>query len=71
MLTYYIQDTNLNTNINFNENKTNTILIIGANGVGKTTSIAKIANYFVKNHKKVLLVAGDTFRAGAIEQLKA
>ena len=45
--------------------------IVGINGVGKTTSIAKIANYFVKNHKKVLLVAGDTFRAGAIEQLKA
>lgn len=71
MLTYYIQDTNLNTNINFTDNKTNTILIIGANGVGKTTSIAKIANFFIKSNKKILLVAGDTFRAGAIEQLKA
>lgn len=70
MLTYYIQDTNLNTNINLNSDRTNTILIIGANGVGKTTSIAKIANHFKNNNKKVLLVAGDTFRAGAIEQLK-
>lgn len=69
MLTYYIQDTNLNTNINLNEGKTNTLLIIGANGVGKTTSIAKIANTFKNQNKKVLLVAGDTFRAGAIEQL--
>lgn len=68
MLTYYIQDTNLNTNINL-DNKTNTILIIGANGVGKTTSIAKIAHFFKKANKKVLLIAGDTFRAGAVEQL--
>lgn len=70
MLTYYIQDTSLSTNINLSANKTNTILIIGANGVGKTTSIAKISHYFVKQNKKVLLVAGDTFRAGAIEQLQ-
>ena len=70
MLTYYIQDSSLTTNINLEPNKTNVILIIGANGVGKTTSIAKIANYFVKQNKKILLVAGDTFRAGAIEQLK-
>ena len=45
------------------------ILIVGVNGVGKTTSIAKIANLEKKAGKKVLLVAGDTFRAGAIEQL--
>lgn len=70
MLTYYIQDTDLNTNINLELNRTNVILVIGVNGVGKTTSIAKIASYFTKINKKVLLVAGDTFRAGAIEQLK-
>lgn len=70
MLTYYIQDTDLNTNINLELGKTNVLLVIGVNGVGKTTSIAKIANYFSKANKKVLLVAGDTFRAGAIEQLK-
>ncbi len=46
------------------------ILVVGVNGVGKTTSIAKIANRYKNQGKKVLLVAGDTFRAGAVEQLK-
>jgi len=45
------------------------ILVVGVNGVGKTTSIAKLANIYKKQGKKVLLVAGDTFRAGAVEQL--
>ena len=45
------------------------ILVIGVNGVGKTTSIAKIANVLKQDGKKVILAAGDTFRAGAIEQL--
>ncbi len=46
------------------------ILVVGVNGVGKTTSIGKIANLYKKQGKKVLLAAGDTFRAGAAEQLK-
>ena len=46
-----------------------TIMVIGVNGVGKTTSIAKIANKFQKDGKKVVLAACDTFRAGAVEQL--
>ncbi len=46
------------------------ILVIGVNGVGKTTTIAKLANLFKKQGKKVLLVAADTFRAAAIEQLE-
>lgn len=46
------------------------ILIIGVNGVGKTTSIAKISNYLKSEGKKVVLAAADTFRAGAIEQLQ-
>ena len=46
------------------------ILVIGVNGVGKTTSIGKIANKYKKHGKSVLLVAGDTFRAAAIDQLK-
>lgn len=46
------------------------ILIIGVNGVGKTTSIGKLANYYSKQGKKVLLAAGDTFRAAAASQLK-
>lgn len=70
IFTYYIQDTDINTNINLYNDKTNVVLVVGVNGVGKTTSIAKITKYFVDQNKKVLLVAGDTFRAGAVEQLK-
>ncbi|NBX75945.1 MAG: signal recognition particle-docking protein FtsY [Proteobacteria bacterium] len=46
------------------------ISIVGINGAGKTTTIGKLANYFKSSGKKVLLGAGDTFRAGAIAQLK-
>jgi fused signal recognition particle receptor len=46
------------------------ILVVGVNGVGKTTSIGKLGAYFKAQGKKVLFVAGDTFRAGAIDQLK-
>lgn len=49
--------------------KKEVILIVGVNGVGKTTSIGKITNLYKKEGKKVLLCAADTFRAGAIEQL--
>lgn len=45
-------------------------LFVGVNGVGKTTSIAKLANRFIKEGKKVLIAAGDTFRAAAEEQLR-
>lgn len=51
------------------ETSPSVILVIGVNGVGKTTSIAKIANSLKSQKKKVILAAGDTFRAGAIEQL--
>ena len=46
------------------------ILMLGVNGVGKTTTIAKLANLFLQDHKKVLFGACDTFRAAAIEQLE-
>ena len=46
------------------------ILVIGVNGVGKTTSIAKIAHHLISSGKKVVLAAGDTFRAAAIDQLQ-
>ena len=45
-------------------------LVVGINGVGKTTTIAKLAHRLTRQGRKVLLAAGDTFRAGAIEQLK-
>ena len=52
------------------DTKPSVILVIGVNGVGKTTTIAKIANNLISKKKKVMLAAGDTFRAGAIEQLQ-
>ena len=50
--------------------KPSVILVIGVNGVGKTTSIGKIANSLKKQNKKVLMAAADTFRAAAVEQLE-
>lgn len=50
--------------------KPHTILMVGVNGAGKTTSIGKLANYFRQQNKRVILAAGDTFRAAAIEQLQ-
>ncbi len=47
------------------------IFMIGVNGVGKTTTIGKLASYFTSRGKRVLLVAGDTYRAAAVSQLKA
>ena len=52
------------------ETKPSVILVVGVNGVGKTTSIGKIANNLVKNGKKVVIAAADTFRAAAVEQLE-
>ena len=51
------------------ENKKTVMLVIGVNGVGKTTSVGKLAGQYKNAGKKVLLAAADTFRAGAIEQL--
>ena len=52
------------------DSKLNIILVVGVNGVGKTTTIGKLANFYKNINKKVLLGAADTFRAGAIDQLK-
>ena len=49
---------------------TTTIMVVGVNGTGKTTSVAKLASYYKKNGKSVVLAAGDTFRAAAVDQLK-
>lgn len=51
------------------EHKPTVILVVGVNGAGKTTSIGKLAHYFQKQGKQVMLAAGDTFRAAATEQL--
>ncbi|BBB22910.1 signal recognition particle-docking protein FtsY [Abyssogena phaseoliformis symbiont OG214] len=61
-----IEDNQLNTNIN----ETFVILIVGVNGAGKTTLIGKLAKSFQNQGKSVMLAAGDTFRAAAVEQLK-
>src|SRR5690606_23819850 len=55
--------------INLAESGPTVILVVGVNGSGKTTSIAKLANLFRSQNKKVVLGAGDTFRAAAVEQL--
>ncbi|HHO59585.1 MAG TPA: signal recognition particle-docking protein FtsY, partial [Thiotrichales bacterium] len=52
------------------KNKPFVILVVGINGAGKTTSIGKLANYFKQQGKSVMLAAGDTFRAAAVEQLQ-
>ena len=49
---------------------TTTIMVVGVNGTGKTTSVAKLASYYKKDGKSVVLAAGDTFRAAAVDQLK-
>lgn len=69
MFEIYLNGEIVNANLNLNPNGLSVILFVGVNGVGKTTSIAKIANQYKKEGKKVLLAAGDTFRAGAIAQL--
>ena len=58
-----------NNLLKFDENKINVYFVVGVNGAGKTTLIGKLAHRFKKQNKKVLLVAGDTFRAAAEEQL--
>ncbi len=65
---FYKNNSNDKIELDFN-NKPEIVLVCGVNGVGKTTSIAKLAHYYIKKDKKVLLVACDTFRAGAVEQL--
>jgi fused signal recognition particle receptor len=59
-----------NSTININNKKPFVILVVGVNGAGKTTTIGKIAHFYKKQDKQVILAAGDTFRAAAVEQLK-
>lgn len=64
-----ISEKELDYSFKIEDGKPTVLLVVGVNGVGKTTSIGKLANKFKKNGKKVMLVAADTFRAAAIEQL--
>jgi len=66
----YVNDDVLSNRINYNENGPTVILFVGVNGVGKTTTIAKLANKLKDEGKKILLVGADTFRAGAVSQLQ-
>ena len=65
----YVNGEQLTSKINYNKDGLTTILFIGVNGVGKTTSIAKLASVMKKDGKKVILIAADTYRAGAVSQL--
>ncbi|MBQ2639784.1 MAG: signal recognition particle-docking protein FtsY [Bacilli bacterium] len=65
----YVNDEVLTNKINTNPNGPTVVLFVGVNGVGKTTTIAKIAHKYKEEGKKVLLVGADTFRAGAVSQL--
>lgn len=71
MFVGYVESGGSITNeIHFRENGPTVLLVEGVNGVGKTTSIAKLSKRYIDQGKSVLLVAADTFRAGAVEQLK-
>ena len=66
----YVGNNIIDSKINFVDNGPTVILFVGVNGVGKTTTIGKLGAMYKNKGKKVLMIAGDTFRAGAIEQLK-
>ncbi len=66
----YVDDEVLSSKINYSESSPTVLLFVGVNGVGKTTTIGKLAWNLKNEGKKVLLVGADTFRAGAVSQLK-
>ncbi len=70
MFIIYVNNDVIVNKINFSETGPTVLLFVGVNGVGKTTTIGKIAYNLHNEGKKVLLIAGDTFRAGAVDQLR-
>lgn len=70
MFNLYLEGEIVKADINYDKDVINTYLFVGVNGTGKTTSIGKLAKRLKEEKNKVLLIAGDTFRAGAIEQLE-
>ena len=69
MFVIYANDSVMTNEIQYAKDGLTVILMVGVNGAGKTTTIAKLAHIMKEEGKKVMLVAGDTFRAGAIDQL--
>ncbi|MBS5114684.1 MAG: signal recognition particle-docking protein FtsY [Erysipelotrichaceae bacterium] len=69
MFVIYANDGYMTNEINYQEDGLTVILMVGVNGAGKTTTIAKLTHMMQAMNKSVMLVAGDTFRAGAIDQL--
>lgn len=66
----YVDNDSLSDKIHMAEKGPTVILMVGVNGVGKTTTIAKLAHKYIEEGKKVMMIAGDTFRAGAVKQLE-
>jgi len=66
----YVDNNIISSKINYNPDGMTVILFVGVNGTGKTTTIGKLANKLVNEGKKVMMIAADTFRAGAINQLR-
>lgn len=69
MFVIYANESVMSTKINYASEGLTVILMVGVNGAGKTTTIGKLAHRISQEGKKVILAAGDTFRAGAIDQL--
>lgn len=70
MFIIYVNNDVIVNKINYSNDGPTVILFVGVNGVGKTTTIGKLAYQLVNEGKKVLMIAGDTFRAGAVEQIE-
>lgn len=70
MFIIYVNNQIVVNKINYSDKNPTVILFVGVNGVGKTTTIGKLASKLTNEGKKVLMIAGDTFRAGAVEQIK-
>ena len=66
----YVNDSIISSKVNYQEDGMTVILFVGVNGTGKTTTIGKLAHSLIKEGKSVMMIAADTFRAGAIEQLE-
>lgn len=70
LLIIYVNNNILSDKINIQDTPPTVVLMVGVNGVGKTTTIAKLAYKYTQEGKKVMMIGADTFRAGAVEQLK-